>query len=359
MSATFGKNLRVTIFGESHSAAIGVVIDGLPAGMRIKEEEYQLAMARRAPNTSAASTKRREKDEIEILSGYFRGAATGTPLTAVIRNTDTRSQDYEKTLALLRPGHADYTGMVKYHGANDYRGGGHFSGRLTAPLVFAGNLARQYLSGQGIEVGVHILEVAGIADRPFDCAEQFSEVEKKYFPVFFDEAGRKMQAEIEKARMEGDSVGGIMECVVMGVPAGVGEPFFDSVESRMAHMMFSIPAVKGIEFGSGFSITKLRGSAANDSPVVDQNGSISFRTNHNGGINGGITNGMPIVLRVALKPTPSISKIQKTVNVDTMENDTLQIVGRHDACIVPRAAEVIKGAAALVIADLLLEAKHG
>lgn len=357
MSATFGKALKTTIFGESHSAAIGVVIDGLPAGMKIDETMVREGMKRRAPNTSSASTKRSEPDLYEIVSGFFQGKATGTPLCAIIRNRDTRSQDYEKTADLLRPGHADYTGIIKYLGSNDYRGGGHFSGRLTAPLVFAGSVARQFLSGKGISVGTRIRTVADVEDTQEFDETGFAEVENKSFPVLSDSAGQKMQEVIEKARLDGDSVGGVIECMVTGIPAGLGEPFFDSVESRMAHMMFSVPAVKGIEFGAGFAISAMHGSEANDAPRV-KDGRIVFQSNHNGGINGGISNGMPIVFRVAIKPTASIFKPQETVNIRTMTNETLQIHGRHDTCIALRAVEVIKCAAALVTADLFLEARH-
>lgn len=360
MSATFGKNLKVTIFGESHSSAIGLVLDGVPAGMQIDEASLTEAMKRRAPNSSAASTKRKEKDEIEFLSGYFQGKATGTPLAAMIRNQDTRSQDYEKTAQLLRPGHADYTGMVKYRGANDYRGGGHFSGRLTAPLVLAGSIARQLLQQQGILLGAHIASIAAVEDTAYGeyTQDMLMNVETKPFFTIDDQAAKRMQEEIQKAHKEGDSIGGAIECVAYGVPAGLGEPFFDSLESRLAHMMFSVPAVKGVEFGRGFSFARMYGSEANDSPTV-QDGKIAFATNHNGGINGGISNGMPVVFRVAVKPTPSIFKLQKTVNVKTMSEEELQIHGRHDSCIVPRAVEVIKSAAAFVLADLWLEENHG
>lgn len=358
MSATFGKNLKVTIFGESHSAAIGVVIDGLPGGMQIDEGVIAEAMKRRAPNSSAASTKRKEADVPEILSGFFNGKATGTPLCATIRNHDVRSQDYEKTAELLRPGHADFTGAIKYNGANDYRGGGHFSGRLTAPLVFAGNIARQLLKGKGIEVGAYIRRIADVEDSSSYVCEDILKAETKQLAVLDDELGKEMENRIYTAHSEGNSVGGVIECAIFGIPAGIGDPFFDSVESKMAHMMFAIPAVKGIEFGAGFEIVKMRGSEANDSPVM-QGDKISFASNHNGGINGGITNGMPVVFRVAIKPTPSIGKEQKTVNIKTMKDETLRIHGRHDSCIVPRAVEVVKSAAALVVADLLLEGRNG
>lgn len=358
MSATFGNRLKVTIFGESHSAGIGVVIDGLPAGMEIDGEKITQAMKRRAPNASVASTKRREPDVPEVLSGCFKGKATGTPLAALIRNQDTRSQDYEKTAELLRPGHADYTGFVKYHGANDYRGGGHFSGRLTAPLVFAGSVARQLLERENIYVAARIRSIADIADEGPYSFRKTAETEEKEFAAVDTGIGAKMQEKIRNAHSEGDSVGGVIECMIDGLPAGLGEPFFDSVESRLAHMMFSIPAIKGIEFGKGFGLAEMRGSEANDTPVIEA-GKVSFATNYNGGVGGGITNGMPVVFRVAVRPTPSIAKEQKTVNIVKMQEDSLRIHGRHDSCIVPRAVEVVKCAAALVMADLWLEVYGG
>ncbi|MEG0381736.1 MAG: chorismate synthase [Christensenella sp.] len=355
MSATFGRKLQVTIFGESHSAAVGVVIDGLPAGMKIDEEKIAQAMSRRAPNASVASTQRKEADKAEILSGYFNGKATGTPLSAVIRNNDVRSSDYDKTAELLRPGHADFTGRVKYNGANDFRGGGHFSGRLTAPIVFAGSIARQLLSENGVTVGARIKSIADAADDTPCTMEALAQAEGHPFAAL---AKKNAEEIIRAAHNDGDSVGGVIECMICGVKAGIGEPFFDSVESRMAHMMFSIPAVKGIEFGAGFAITAMRGSEANDAPII-RDGKICFATNNNGGIVGGITTGMPIVFRVAIKPTPSIAKEQRTVNIKTMQEEALSICGRHDACIVPRALEVVKSAAALVVADLWLEVQHG
>ena len=357
MSATFGNNLKVTIFGESHSAGIGVVIDGLPAGLKIDEKKIAEAMKRRAPNRSVASTKRQEADIPEIVSGYFNGRATGTPLTALIRNTDTRSQDYERTVELLRPGHADYTGFVKYHGFNDYRGGGHFSGRLTAPIVFAGSIARQLLEQHHIYISARIKQIADVMDPgPYSAAEM-EETERKDFPVVDTDIGRKMQDKIREAHSKADSVGGVIECAISGLPAGLGDPFFDSVESTLAHIMFSIPAVKGLEFGDGFKIAGMRGSEANDTPIL-KNGTVSFASNHSGGIGGGITNGMPVLFRVAVRPTASIAQEQKTVNIRTMEEASLRIHGRHDACIVPRAVEAVKCAAALAAADLWLEVNH-
>ncbi len=352
---TYGKLLRVSIFGESHSAGIGVVIDGLSAGAEIDMDEVLRAMARRAPNKSRASTKRSEKDIPEILSGYINGHATGTPLSAIIRNTDTRSQDYGNLEQLMRPGHADYAGHMKYKGANDIRGGGHFSGRLTAPLVFAGSIARQLLAKEGIHIGAHIKRIGNIVDRDFAeyTAAEFARIEEKPFFVNEFEAGKRMGELIERVAKEGDSIGGVVCCAVAGLPAGLGEPFFDSMESELARIMFAIPAVKGVEFGTGFAIAEMKGSEAND-PLYIKDGAVSFKTNNNGGINGGITNGMPLTLSVAVKPTSSISKPQSTVDIERMEDAELVVRGRHDSCIVPRAVEVVKSAAALAIADLYL-----
>ncbi len=361
---TYGKLLRVSIFGESHSAGIGVVIDGLPGGAKIDMEEVSAAMARRAPNKTKASTKRAEKDIPEILSGYINGRATGTPLCAIIRNTDTRSQDYGNLEQLMRPGHADYAGRVKYNAANDIRGGGHFSGRLTAPVVFAGSIARQLLAAEGIHIGAHIKRIGDIEDRDFSgyTAADFARIEEKNFFVNEFEAGKRMEALIERVAKEGDSIGGVIACAVSGLPAGLGEPFFDSAESELAHIMFAVPAVKGVEFGAGFAISAMRGSEAND-PLFIKEGAVSFKTNNNGGINGGITNGMPLTMKVAIKPTSSISKPQMTVDIERMEEAELVVRGRHDACIVPRAVEVVKSAAALALADLYLRSgrvfKHG
>lgn len=355
MSCTFGKMLTVSIFGESHSAGIGAVIDGLPPGTPLDLEKIREAMRRRAPSTSVASTARREQDEPEILCGFLDGRTTGTPLAVIIRNKDTRSQDYERTASLMRPGHADYAGFVKYNGANDIRGGGHFSGRITAPLVFAGAVARQVLEAKGITVGAHIARIADIADQPFEAftAEELRQPELASPPVLDPAAGERMLAAVDTAKRREDSLGGVIECAATGVPPGLGEPFFDSVESELAHMMFSIPAVKAIEFGTGFACALLTGSQMNDSPQIED-GEVRFATNHGGGVNGGISNGAPILFRVAIRPTASISQPQKTINVRTMDNETLRLKGRHDACIVPRAVEVVKSAAAIVLLDLYL-----
>lgn len=358
MGCVFGDLFTVTVFGESHSAALGVVLGGLPAGIRLDMDGVSEAMRRRAPSRSVASTARSETDAFEILSGFIDNHTTGTPLAAVIRNKDTRSQDYLRTADLMRPGHADYTGFVKYHGFSDIRGGGHFSGRITAAIVFAGAVARQILQQQGMTIGAHAASIGGIEDRPFTSMdrEELLLPETRAMPVLDEDAGQKMLSEVEKAKKQTDSVGGTIECIAAGVPAGLGEPFFDSVESVLSHLLFSIPAVKGVEFGDGFRMALMRGSEANDSPRIE-NGQVLFSSNHSGGINGGITNGMPVIFRVAVRPTASIALEQPTINVSTMQNDTLRLHGRHDACIVPRAVEVVKSAAAIVLLDLLLQEK--
>lgn len=355
MSATWGRNLKFTIFGESHGTAIGGVLDGLAPGIELDADTIRLEMARRAPGKSRLSTKRLEADDFEILSGVLDGVTTGAPLAFEIRNTNTRSGDYERNLA--RPGHADYTGNVKYIGYNDYRGGGHFSGRLTAPLVFAGAIASQMLQNMESYTAAHILSIANVCDRHFDVngigIEEAANLRRMRLPVLNEEVAEKMAEEVEKARMAQDSVGGVIEGAVLNVPSGIGSPFFHSFESELSSLLFSIPAVKGVEFGTGFEISKMRGSQANDEFYMDGT-EVRTRTNHNGGINGGITNGMPIVFRVAIKPTASISIKQNTIDMDKMEDATIEIHGRHDPCIVPRAVPVIEACAALVTLDLSL-----
>lgn len=357
MSNIWGKNIRLSIFGESHGKAVGITIDGLPPGQELDLEQIRREMERRAPGRSEFATSRREDDDFEILSGVFQGKTTGTPLCAVIGNRDRRSGDYEKTRHLLRPGHADYTGLVKYLGFNDYRGGGHFSGRLTAPLVLAGALAKQFLGRWNIVIAGFIKSIADVSAHPPDPLKtdpaDFLRVSKKNFPVFDDQRGEKMQEVIAKAREEQDSVGGVVETVVFNLPPGLGNPFFDSLESLLAHLLFSIPAVKGVEFGAGFEISKIRGSEAND-PFYLEGDRVMTSTNHSGGILGGITNGMPVVFRTAFKPTPSIGRVQNTVDLAEKKNTTMQISGRHDPCIVPRAVPVTEAAAALVFLDLIL-----
>ena len=349
--------MNYTIFGESHGSAIGVTLTGVPAGLALDFEAIRFEMARRATGKNRLSTPRREADEIEWLSGVFEGKTTGTPLTLIIRNTDQHSKDYSQLKVLPRPSHADYSGAVRYNGCNDYRGGGHFSGRLTAPLVAAGAIAKQLLAQKGVFVGAHIASVAGIPDAPLDPTadqrELLSAVAKKEFPVIDDRAGQEMQQAILKAREEQDSVGGTIQCMVSGLPAGAGSPDLDeNVEGVFARHLFAVPAVKGLEFGAGFALANMRGSQAND-PFYMDGGTVRTRTNRSGGVNGGITNGMPVVFTVAMRPTPSIAREQDTVDLTTGKDAKLSIQGRHDPCIVHRAVPVIEAAAALATVQLL------
>ena len=356
MSGMWGNNIRISIFGESHGNAIGINIDGLPSGFHIDMDKVMLEMARRAPGKSPLSTPRKEGDVPEILSGYFEGKTTGTPLCAIIRNSNTKSKDYSKLKDVMRPGHADYTGAVRYKGFNDYRGGGHFSGRITAPLVFAGAICKQILEVKGIIVSAHINSIGKIKDCSFlesDISDELlNSFKENELPLINTKLEDEMRQEILSTRSSGDSIGGTIECAILGVSPGIGDPFFDSVESTLAHLMFSVPAVKGIEFGKGFDISKMRGSEANDEYYLE-NGNIKTKTNNNGGILGGITNGMPIIFNVAIKPTASIFKEQNTVNIVTMEETTLCIEGRHDPCIVQRALPVIEAVAAIGITELM------
>jgi len=356
MSGQWGKKVKYSIFGESHGRGIGITIDGLPPGIKLDMDFINNEMQRRAPGRDEFSTKRKEGDKVEILSGYFNGYTTGTPFCGVIFNENQHSKDYDKLKNLARPGHADFTGKVKYSGFNDYRGGGHFSGRITAPLVFAGAVAKQILSGKGVLIGSHILSIGSVFDSYFDGVnlkkQMLIDVLNKDFPVLDDSKGNEMKNIILKAKEETDSVGGIIEGAILNVPCGIGEPFFDSVESNLAQLLFSVPAVKGVEFGMGFEITKVRGSVANDVPYMDC-GSVLTKTNNNGGINGGISNGMPIVFRVAMKPTPSIAKQQNTIDMLTHRNSEVSISGRHDPCIVLRALPVIEACAAMSILDFI------
>ena len=350
MKNTFGNSIAVTLFGESHGDMIGAVIDGLAPGIKIDREAIERKLADRRP-TGKISTARVEADEYKIVSGEFGGFTTGTPLCILIENKNKKSSDYTSELA--RPGHADYTAECKYHGYQDYRGGGHFSGRLTAALVAAGAIVLSALEKKGIYIGTHISELAGVADRPFgDLKNDIEALKSCDFPVLDKESGEKMKAEILRAAADGDSVGGVLECAVVGLPAGVGEPWFDSAESVISHAMFSVPGVKGIEFGAGFSICRMRGSEANDE-FGCENGKTVTKTNNNGVINGGITNGMPIIFRLAVKPTPSIFKTQKTVNIKTGEEEELTLSGRHDPAIVHRARAVVDCLTALTVADML------
>ncbi len=365
MKNTFGSAVSLTIFGESHGPAVGAVLDGLAAGLPVDGAAIAAALEGRRARGDGLSTARKEPDEVEFLSGVKNGHTTGTPLTLLLRNTDTRGGDYQKTAALLRPGHADYTALAKYEGWQDAAGGGHFSGRLTAPAVAAGAVCEGVLAALGIRVYTHIARCAGVDDAPLDpLCESLPALTPGHFALIDADREAPMQAAIRAAAAEGDSVGGILETAVTGLPAGIGEPWFDSVESELAHLMFAIPACKGIEFGAGFGFAGLRGSAAND-PFVLRDGRIATAANRNGGVNGGITNGMPVVFRTVLKPTPSIYKEQSTVDYAAMRPATLQIKGRHDPCIVPRAAAVQTALTAFGLLDLLtvrygtLAQKHG
>ena len=358
MSGIWGRNLKVSIFGESHGTGIGITIDGLPSGFEIDLDKVNFEMGRRAPGKSPLSTARKEGDNVEILSGFFEGKTTGTPLCGIIRNKDNRSRDYGKLRDLMRPGHADYTGNVRYNGFNDYRGGGHFSGRITAPIVFAGAICKQILEKEGIKITSHVKSIGKVEDINFNSLEIEEEIMNNLLnmelPVLDKSIEEKMREEILNAKSEGDSVGGIIECAITGIKAGVGSPFFYSIESVISHLLFSVPAVKGVEFGEGFNITKLRGSEANDSMYYDED-QVKTRTNNNGGIIGGISNGMPIIFRAGIKPTASIIKKQETINIKTKENEELVIEGRHDPCIVQRAIPVIECIAAIGILDLMKE----
>ena len=361
MSSEFGKLLKVSVFGQSHGKAIGVNIDGLPAGEEIDLKELQRFLDRRRPGKSPLSTARSEADVPEILSGLEGGVTCGAPLCAVIRNSDQHSKDYAELADAPRPGHADYTAWVKWKGHADMRGGGHFSGRLTAPRCIAGGIAKQILVRRGVDVGAHLYSVGNYLDAPlpeYPTPKLFESVAAKPFPVLNDKNGELMQNLIERARQELDSVGGIVECAAIGLPAGLGDPMFDGIENRLAAALFGIPAVKGVEFGKGFTAAYLHGSQNND-PFAVRDGRIVTETNHAGGILGGITTGMPIVLRAAIKPTPSIAREQQTVSLSRQENTELQIHGRHDPCIAPRAVPVVEAVTACVLLDLLLEGNHG
>lgn len=350
MKNTFGNALSVTVFGESHGAGIGAVLDGIAPGIKVDEENIRHFLSLRKPK-GKISTSRREDDEFRIISGVFNGYTTGTPITIIIENKNTHSSSYDKNI--LRPSHADFTAQCKYKGYQDYRGGGHFSGRVTAALVAAGAIAWSALKHKGIEIGTHISKCGGIWDNNFEnLSEDINKLNNSSFPVLSDMAAEEMKREIEMAADAGDSVGGILETVVSGMPAGVGEPWFDSLESMISHIMFSIPAVKGIEFGDGFALAEKYGSQANDSFRVE-NGEVITATNNNGGINGGISNGMPIIFRTVIKPTPSIFKSQETVDFEKMENVNYKLQGRHDPAIIHRAAIVQTSCTALCILDAI------
>lgn len=357
MPSVFGENIRVSIFGQSHSEAIGVVVDGLPAGFEVDMDALNAFLARRAPGQGKFTTARKESDLPEFVSGIVDGVTCGAPLCALIRNNDTRSGDYADLRDHPRPSHADYPAYVKFGAAHDIRGGGHFSGRLTAPLCIAGGIALQMLAGRGVRVGAHLCSVGDVQDERFDpvtvSERDFERIAANGFPVLDEMAGARMFDAIERARMDADSIGGTIECAATGLPAGLGDALFGGLEGRLSQALFGIPAVKGVEFGSGFYGARMRGSENND-PFVMQDGSVRTLTNNAGGILGGITTGMPLIMRVAIKPTPSIGRAQRSVSLSEGEPYELTIRGRHDPCIVPRAVPVVEAAAALVLLDMMM-----
>ncbi len=356
MSCSFGEKIKISVFGQSHSEAIGIVIDGIPAGIKLDMDKINRFMARRAPGNNAYSTKRKEADIPTIVSGVVDGITCGAPICAVIKNSDQHSKDYSKLKTLPRPSHSDFAAYVKHNGFNDIRGGGNFSGRMTAPLCFAGAIAMQILEEKGIHIGAHIEKIAGISDSRFDPvrvnSDLLKDVSSKEFPLIDDNVKEKILSKIEEARLDGDSVGGVIECAVTGLPAGLGEPMFDGVENVISRAIFAIPAIKGIEFGNGFDCADLRGSENNDNFTVTD-GKVTAETNNHGGILGGITSSMPVIFRVAVKPTPSISKPQMTVNLETMTQEELVIEGRHDLCIVPRAVPCVEAVTALALINII------
>lgn len=353
MSSTYGENLKLTIFGQSHGAAIGMTLDGIPAGLPVDFEELQVFLNRRAPGQNNWSTPRKEEDRPEFLAGVLDGFTCGAPIAAVIHNTNTRSGDYANLKDCPRPGHADYTAQIKYGGFQDAAGGGHFSGRLTAPLCIAGGLCKQWLAERGIRIAARITAIADVTDIAADALNPPLDLIGADFPVLSPDAGQRMRDRIAEARMECDSVGGIIECYITGVPAGLGEPMFGGVESRIAQIVYGVPAVKSVEFGIGREAAALLGSQCNDAFTVE-NGRVSTLTNHAGGILGGITNGMPIIFRAAIKPTPSISRPQQSVSLSRAQEQELIVKGRHDPCIVPRAVPVMEAAAAIAMFDMIL-----
>ncbi len=357
MSSSLGERLKVTLFGQSHGTAIGCVVEGLPPGEAIDTEALDAFLARRAPGRSALSTSRREGDVPEFVSGLVDGVTCGAPLCAVIRNSDTRSADYEQLRRLMRPSHADYPAHLRYGGHQDVRGGGHFSGRLTAPLCVAGGIVKQILARRGIHVGAQLQAAGSVEGARFDpvnlTAEDLARPLANALPTLDPETARAMADEIEAARSVQDSVGGLIECAAIGLPAGLGDPLFGGLDSRLAAALYGIPAVRGVEFGAGFAAAALRGSRHND-PYCLEGDRVCTATNHHGGILGGITTGMPLILRVAIKPTPSIARPQQTVDIARMAPATLSVTGRHDPCIAPRAVPCIEAAVALILLDVIL-----
>ncbi len=353
MSSIFGKNLSLSIFGQSHGVAIGAVLDGIPAGLPVDTDALQAFLNRRAPGQNDYSTPRKESDTLQILSGLVEGYTCGAPIAAILANSNAHSSDYENLKDCPRPGHADFTAQIKYGGYQDVAGGGHFSGRLTAPLCIAGGMCLQWLKRQGVEIRAHIQKIGTVEDDTSDWCQPNLNTIGTDFPVVNKDAGLQMQEAIAIAKKDGDSLGGIVECFVTGLPAGIGEPMFSGVEGHLAQILYGIPAVKGVSFGAGFGVAELRGSENNDAYTVTD-GQIRTKTNNCGGILGGITNGMPLVFRVAFKPTPSIAKAQQSVSLSTMTESELTVHGRHDPCIVPRAVPVVEAAAAIALYDLIL-----
>lgn len=362
MSSIWGNKIKISLFGESHGPAIGVVIDGLPAGHLLDQSKIAAFAARRAPGLTPWSTPRREADEAEIISGVYQDRTTGAPLCAIIRNKDTRSADYAQLRDKPRPGHADLTGRWRYGGFQDPRGSGHFSGRLTAPLTFAGAVCSQILAHYGVRAAAHIAQIADIKDLPLGGlaydSKMLDELAQKKFPVLDDAAGQGMIDLVLAAAEEGDSLGGVVECAIYGLPKGLGSPMFAGLEPHLASLIFGIPAIKGLEFGVGFQAALMRGSEHNDEPFW-QDGKITFKTNHSGGIVGGISNGEPLLFRAAVRPPASIAKVQHTVNLSSGENELLAVRGRHDPCIVPRVTPVVEAASAVFALDVLLDGEAG
>ncbi len=353
MKNSFGNAVSLTLYGESHGKSIGAVLDGIAAGIKIDEDFIAGQLSLRRPSDNL-STSRREADPFTLESGVFGGYTTGTPIMIRIENADTRSGDYGEMQYKMRPSHADYTANVKYGGFADFRGGGHFSGRITAPIVAAGGILIPALKNHGIHIATHIKSIAGVYDRDFcDLENDIQVLNEKSFAVLDDAKGEEMKKKILEAKASGNSVGGVLETVVTGLSAGAGEPWFDSIESLLSHALFSIPAVKGVEFGDGFKLAEMTGISANDSFYYDENGAVKTKTNHNGGINGGISNGMPIIFRIAVKPTPTVSVEQETIDINKKENTVLRAAGRHDPCIVHRARVVSDSITALTLCDIL------
>lgn len=356
MSNSFGKIFKITCFGESHGRCVGAIVDGCPAGLKLEEMDIQKELDKRRPGFSKIASPRREEDKVEILSGVFNGFTTGAPISLLVFNKDVNSKSYQKIRDLLRPGHADYTALIKYGGFNDFRGGGRFSGRITAAFVMAGAIAKKLLGLIGIEILAHTIEIGGIKIKKVNLQKIRKNVYKNPLRCADLKVAKKMENLIERVKKEKDSVGGIIEAIALNVPRGLGEPVFDTLEGEISKALFAIPAVKGVEFGTGFSLAKMRGSKANDQFIIKK-GRVFTKTNSCGGILGGISNGMPIVVRIVIKPTPSIGKPQMTVNIKKMKREKLIIEGRHDPCIVPRAVPVVEAMLSIVLCDFSLRSQ--